>query len=67
MIEDLINNDKVIQEVRNNLSKWPDIERQCTKFFKLSRGTNSDIIYFQDINKNKLKEFFNLLNFLNKS
>ena len=67
MIEDLINNDKVIQEVRNNLSKWPDIERQCTKFFKLSRGTNSDIIYFQDINKNRLKEFFNLLNFLNKS
>ena len=66
MIEDLIKNEQVINDVRNNLSKWPDIERQCTKFFKLSKDNNTDIIYYQDINKNRLKEFFNLLNFLNK-
>jgi DNA mismatch repair protein MSH6 len=43
-----------------------DIERQCTKFFKLARGTNSQAIYFEDVNKNRLKEFFKLLNFIYK-
>ena len=66
MVEDFIKNDQVILKFRNALSKWTDIERQCTKFFRLARGTNTQAIYFEDINKNRLKEFFKLLNFLYK-
>ena len=66
MVEDFLNNDEVIIKFRNALSKWMDIERQCTKFFKLARGTNSQAIYFEDFSKSRLKEFFKLLNFLYK-
>ena len=66
MVEDFIKNDQVILKFRNTLSKWTDIERQCTKFFRLARGTNTQAIYFEDINRNRLKEFFKLLNFLYK-
>ena len=66
IVEDFLNNDEVIMKFRNALSKWMDIERQCTKFFKLARGNNSQAIYFEDVNKNRLKEFFKLLNFLYK-
>ena len=65
IIEDLIKHDEIITKFRNNLSKWSDIERQCTKFFKLAMGNNSQAVYFEDVNKNRLKEFFKLLNFLN--
>ena len=66
MVEDFIRNDQVILKFRNTLSKWTDIERQCTKFFRLARGSNNQAIYFEDINRNRLKEFFKLLNFLYK-
>ena len=66
IVDDLLNNDEVILKFRNALAKWTDIERQCTKFFKLARGTNSQAIYFEDVNRNRLKEFFKLLNFLYK-
>ena len=66
IVEDFLNNDEVIVKFRNALSKWMDIERQCTKFFKLARGTDKQVIYFEDVSKNRLREFFKLLNFLNK-
>jgi DNA mismatch repair protein MSH6 len=66
MVEDFLNNDEIILKFRNSLSKWMDIERQCTKFYRLAKGTNSQAIYFEDVNKNRLKEFFKLLNFLYK-
>jgi DNA mismatch repair protein MSH6 len=66
MVDDLIKNEPIILKFRNTLSKWTDIERQCTKFFRLARGSNTQAIYFEDINKNRLKEFFKLLNFLYK-
>ena len=66
MVEDFLRNDEVILKFRNSLSKWMDIERQCTKFYRLARGSNSQAIYFEDVNKNRLKEFFKLLNFLYK-
>ena len=66
MVEDFIKNEQVILKFRNSLSKWSDIERQCTKFFRLARGSSNQAIYFEDINKNRLKEFFKLLNFLYK-
>ena len=66
IVEDFLNNDEVIIKFRNALTKWMDIERQCTKFFKLARGTTSQAIYFEDVGKTRLKEFFKLLNFLYK-
>ena len=66
IIEDFLNNDEIILKFRNALSKWTDIERQCSKFFKLARGNNSQAIYFEDFSKTRLREFFKLLNFLNK-
>ena len=46
MVEDLIKNEPIILKFRNTLSKWTDIERQCTKFFRLARGSNTQAIYF---------------------
>ena len=66
MVEDFLRNDEVILKFRNSLTKWTDIERQCSKFFKLARGTNTQAIYFEDVSKSRLKEFFKLLNFLYK-
>ena len=66
MVEDFKRNDQVILKFRNALAKWTDIERQCTKFFRLAKGNNTQAIYFEDINRNRLKEFFKLLNFLYK-
>lgn len=77
IIEDLINNDIIITKFRESLSKWMDIERQCTKFFKLALETNqkdkdkennfkkcTEAIYSEDMNKNRLHDFFKLINFL---
>lgn len=77
IIEDLINNDIVINNFRDALSKWMDIERQCAKFFKLALETNqsekekennykkcTEAIYSEDMNKNRMHDFFKLINFL---
>jgi len=77
IIEDFINNDAVITAWRESLSKWMDIERQCSKFFKLALETNqndkekennykkcSEAIYSEDMNKNRMHDFFKLINFL---
>ena len=66
MVDDFRRNEQIILKFRNVLSKWTDIERQCTKFFRLAKGSNTQAIYFEDINRNRLKEFFKLLNFLYK-
>ena len=72
IIEDLINNDAVISAWREKLNKWPDIERQCNKYFKLVLEMNennyknsNEIIHSNDMNRNKLNDFFKLINFLN--
>ena len=68
IVEDLINNDMVISLWRESLSKWPDIERQCIKFFKLALESNQEKEkennHTEDINKNRMKDFFKLIYFL---
>ena len=77
IIEDFISNDAVISSWREALSKWMDIERQCSKFFKLTLETNqsekekennykkcTEAIYSEDMNKNRMHDFFKLINFL---
>ena len=77
IIEDLIHNDIVITKFRDSLSRWMDLERQCTKFFKLALETNqkdkdkesnykkcTEAIYSEDMNKNRMHDFFKLINFL---
>ena len=79
IIEDLINNDIVITKFRESLSKWMDIERQCTKFFKLALESNQnekekennfkktgEAIYSEDMNKTRMHDFFKLINFLSE-
>ena len=64
MVDDLINNEELIIKIRNALCKWPDIERKCSKFYKFAMENNSKAIYFEDIGKNRLNDFFNLINFM---
>ena len=64
MVDDLINNEELIIKIRNALCKWPDIERKCSKFYKFAMDSNSKAIYFEDIGKNRLNDFFNLINFM---
>ncbi len=66
IVDDLINNEELIVSFRNSLSKWIDIERICSKFYKLAMGNENkkNAIYFEDIGKSRIKEFFKLLNFL---
>lgn len=67
MVEDFINNEELMVVFRNSLLKWPDLERQSSKFFKFAMGTNTKAIYFEDVGKNRLRDFFNLVNFMSKS
>ena len=64
IVDEFIQNEELITKIRTNLLKWPDIERQCNKFFKISLNNNSKAVYFEDVGKNRLNEFFNLINFL---
>ncbi len=64
MVDDFINNEELIIKIRNALCKWPDIERKCSKFYKFAMDSNSKAIYFEDIGKNRLNDFFNLINFM---
>lgn len=67
MVEDLIRNPDLLSSFRTALTKWPDIERQCSKIYKFAITNNSKAVYFEDVSKNRLQEFFNLINFLIKS
>ena len=67
MVDDFMNNEELMTIFRNSLSKWPDLERQCSKFFKFAMNTNTKAIYFEDVGKNRLKDFFALIKFLTKS
>ena len=64
--------DTVISLWRAKLSKWKDIERQCNKFFKLALEKNngennySELNHSEDLNKNRMKDFFKLINFLSE-
>ena len=64
VVDELIENEELITKIRTNLMKFPDIERLCNKFFKISLNNNNKAIYFEDVGKNRLNEFFNLINFL---
>ena len=64
IIEDLINNDIVITSFREKLSKWNDIERQSNRFFKLVLENNDINNNANNINQNKMRDFFKLINFL---
>ena len=65
IIEDLINNDIVITSFREKLSKWNDIERQCNRFFKLALELNDiNSNNNSNMNQNKMRDFFKLINFL---
>ena len=64
IVDELIENEELITKIRTNLMKFPDIERLCNKFFKISLNNNNKAIYFEDVGKNRLNEFFNLINFL---
>ena len=64
MVDDFINNEELITKIRNALCKWPDIERKCSKFYKFAMDSNSKAIYFEDIGKNRLNDFFSLINFM---
>jgi DNA mismatch repair protein MSH6 len=67
IVDELIANDNILINFRGALNKWPDIERQCSKIYKFAIQTASKAIYFEDISKNRLQEFFNIINFLKKS
>ena len=76
MVEDLINNDIIVTSWREKLSKWKDIERLCDKFFKLALESSqkenfynkegSDLNHSEDLNHNRMRDFFKLINFLSE-
>jgi DNA mismatch repair protein MSH6 len=66
MVEDIAFNDNLLALFRNELDKWPDIERQVSKIYKYAIS-NSKAPYFEDVSKNRLKDFFSVVNFLEKS
>jgi DNA mismatch repair protein MSH6 len=67
IIDELIKNDNILINFRTALAKWPDIERQCSKIYKFAIQTASKAVYFEDISRNRLQEFFNIINFLKGS
>lgn len=67
IIEDFINNPELLSNFKNALVKWPDIERQTSKIYKFAISNNSKAVYFEDVSKSRLQEFFSLINFLKKS
>jgi DNA mismatch repair protein MSH6 len=67
IIEDFIKNSELLSNFRNALMKWPDIERQTSKIYKFAISNNSKAVYFEDVSKTRLQEFFSLINFLKKS
>ncbi len=66
MVEDIAFNHDLLALFRNQLGKWPDIERQVSKIYKYAIS-NSKAVYFEDVSKNRLQDFFNVVNFLKKS
>ena len=67
MVEDFINNYELLNSFRTALKKWPDVERLCSKIYKSAQTSSSKAVYFEDVSKNRLVEFFNVINFLKKS
>jgi DNA mismatch repair protein MSH6 len=67
IVTELLENDNILVNFRTALAKWPDVERQCSKIYKFAIQTASKAVYFEDISKNRLQEFFNIINFLKKS
>lgn len=67
IIDNLIANSDLLNNFRSQLSKWPDLERQVTKIYKFAMQTSSKAVYFEDISKTRLQDFFNVINFLKKS
>ena len=66
MVEDFTNNYDLLISFKTQLSKWPDVERNCSKIYKYAIG-NTKAVYFEDVSKNRLQDFFNVVNFLKKS
>ncbi len=67
MVEDFINNPDLLSSFRTSLSKWPDVERQCSKIYKFAISSNIKVVYFEDVSKIRMMDFFNLITFLKKS
>ena len=67
IVEDFIRNYDLLTRFRNSLSKLPDFERSCGKFYKAATQRSSKAVYFEDIGKQKLNEFFKLLEQLKSS
>jgi DNA mismatch repair protein MSH6 len=61
IVEDFIGNYDLLTRLRNSLSKLPDFEKTCGRIYKSATQRSSKAVYFEDISKHKLNEFFKLL------
>lgn len=67
IVEDFIKNYDLLIRFRNCLSKLPDFEKSCGRIYKSATQRSSKAVYFEDISKQKLNEFFKLLEQLKSS
>ena len=61
IVEDFIRNYDLLTRLRNSMVKMPDFERSCGRIYKSATQRSSKAVYFEDISKHKLNEFFSLL------
>ena len=65
-VEELGNNIEARYKIREQLEKLPDFERMCTKIYKVGAQKNANILFFEDVPQNNLREFKSLLEGLHK-
>lgn len=59
-IEIFADNFSLLKDIRSKLAKIPDIEKLINKIYQFSVKTTSKAVYFNNVSRNKLKDFINL-------
>jgi len=60
-VEDLVKYQELIQRVQEKLKQLPDLERDVTNIYKLSAKTNLNLMTFEKLDLDSLKNFYTIL------
>ncbi|CAI2370987.1 unnamed protein product [Moneuplotes crassus] len=63
-IEDLMYHPSELEKFRQNLSTLPDLEKKLSTIYQYSITQNKKAIYFENINRKRLTEFYSLIDIL---